>query len=113
MTLRGQGGLKGWDPKRPNSEANCLSVRRLCDADRSNSLVNSSTDRLTSSEVFGTSERAADTDEIVVSVIDQVVHSIAVELSLVTALLGTVGPVADLSGNPSDSCTWITHATRA
>ncbi len=79
----------------------------------SESLVNSSTDRTTRSEVFRTSERAADTDEMVVSVIDQVVHSMAVELSLVTALMETVGPVADLSGNPSGSCTWKSHATRA
>jgi len=95
--LRRQAGLKGWDPKWPHCELTCPSERRLCDADRSKSLVDS----------------ASDTDEMVVSVIDQVVHSIAVELSLVTALLGTVGPVADLSWFPSGSCTWKTHATRA
>jgi hypothetical protein len=111
--LRRQAGLKGWDPKWPHYELNCPSERRLCDADRSKSLVHSSTDRITRSEVFGTSERAADTDEMVVSVIDQVVHSMAVELSRVTALMETVGPVADLSGFPSGSCTWKPHATRA
>ena len=95
--LRRQAGLKGWDPKWPHSELNCPSERRLCDAERSKSLV----------------DAAADTDEMVVSVIDQVVHSMAVELSRVTALMETVGPVADLSGNPSASCTWKTHNTRA
>ena len=75
-----------------------LSVRATTlDAERSKSLV----------------DAAADTDEMVVSVIDQVVHSMAVELSRVTALMETVGPVADLSGNPSASCTWKTHNTRA
>ena len=111
--LRRQGGPKGWDPKWPHSELICPSERRLCDAERSKSLFNSSTDRATRSEVLGTSERAADTDEMVVSVIDQVVHRVAVELSLVTALMETVGPVADVPGNPSGSCTWKTHATRA
>ena len=59
-----------------HSELTCPSERRLCDADRSKSLVDS----------------ASDTDEMVVSVIDQVVHSMAVELSRVTALMETVGP---------------------